>query len=226
VSGRAWAYTGVVLGAAVSVAANVAHSYVPPEDAPPAWSPHAGAVVGAVFWPVALLVSLEILARVEWPSGWRWTAVRYLGLIPVGVVAAVVSYRHMSGLLEWYGEESITCDLGPLAVDGLMVMSAGALLATARTARAVEAAAEDSPTEPLATEPAETVKPQVVLDLVATLDRLGVPPGTGREKSRQELAKVGRRASTGDLSEAVRLRKTGDRAKVNGVDRELERAGT
>ena len=33
-TGRAWAYVGAVLGGAVSVAANVAHSYVPPDGAP------------------------------------------------------------------------------------------------------------------------------------------------------------------------------------------------
>jgi hypothetical protein len=58
VTGRTWAYTGAALGGIVSVAANVAHSYVPPEPAPVEWSPHGGAVIGAVFWPVALLVAV------------------------------------------------------------------------------------------------------------------------------------------------------------------------
>ena len=95
-----------------------------------AWSPHAGAVVGAVFWPVALLVAIEVLARVSWPAGGRWLVVRFGGLGPVAVVAAVVSYRHLSGLLGFYGEDGITSTVGPLAVDGLMVMATGALLAT------------------------------------------------------------------------------------------------
>ena len=129
-TGRGWAYTGALVGAGVSVAANVAHSYVPPAGAPDAWSPHAGAVVGAVFWPVALLVAIEVLARVSWPAGGRWLAIRFGGLGPVAVVAAVVSYRHLSGLLAFYGEDTITSTVGPLAVDGLMVMATGALLAT------------------------------------------------------------------------------------------------
>ena len=129
-TGRGWAYTGALVGAGVSVAANVAHSYVPPTGATPSWSPHPGAVVGAVFWPVALLVAIEVLARVAWPPAVRWAVVRFGGLGPVAVVAAVVSYRHLSGLLAFYGEDPITATVGPLAVDGLMVMATGALLAT------------------------------------------------------------------------------------------------
>jgi hypothetical protein len=129
-AGRGWAYAGALLGAGVSVAANVAHSYVPPAAAGPGWSPHTGAVVGAVFWPVALLVAIEVLARVPWPNATRWTVVRFGGLGPVALVAAVVSYRHLSGLLSYYGEDGITSTVGPLAVDGLMVMATGALLAT------------------------------------------------------------------------------------------------
>src|SRR5690606_38274024 len=44
----------------------------------------------------------------------------------------LVSYRHLSGLLAHYGEEPIIYYVGPLAVDGLMVMATGALLATKR----------------------------------------------------------------------------------------------
>jgi hypothetical protein len=129
-TGRSWAYLGALVGAGVSVAANVAHSYVPPAAAESSWSPHTGAVVGAVFWPVALLVAIEVLARVSWPAGGRWLVVRFGGLGPVATVAAVVSYRHLSGLLSFYGEDAITATVGPLAVDGLMVMATGALLAT------------------------------------------------------------------------------------------------
>ncbi|MBI1759331.1 MAG: helix-turn-helix domain-containing protein [Actinobacteria bacterium] len=137
VAGRGWAYAGAGLGGAVSIAANIAHSYVPPPADPghppvdpEQWHPHAGAVVGAVFWPVALFVAVEIFARVVWPTGNRWVGLRFLGLLPVAAVAAVVSYRHLSGLLAFYGEDVLTTRIGPLAVDGLMVMATGALIAT------------------------------------------------------------------------------------------------
>jgi hypothetical protein len=51
------------------------------------------------------------------------------------LVAATVSYRHLSGLLHFYGEEAITATIGPLAVDGLMVMATAALLATGQRRR-------------------------------------------------------------------------------------------
>src|SRR5918992_1171785 len=96
-SGRRWAYIGAALRGTVSIAANIAHSYVPPQGVPGEWSPRAGAVVGAVFWPVALFVATEILTRVAWPSGRRWQLVKWLGMLPVAFVAALVSYRHLSG---------------------------------------------------------------------------------------------------------------------------------
>jgi hypothetical protein len=77
-----------------------------------------------------LFVATEILTRVAWPTGRVWWLLRWTGMLPVAFVAALVSYRHLSGLLKFYGEESIVCVLGPLAVDGLMVMATGAILAT------------------------------------------------------------------------------------------------
>jgi hypothetical protein len=99
-SGRRWAYLGAGLGGTVSIAANVAHSYVPPTGAAAGWSPHLGAVAGAVFWPVALFVATEILTRVTWPTGRTWWLLRWTGMLPVAAVAALVSYRHLSGLLK------------------------------------------------------------------------------------------------------------------------------
>jgi len=97
-------------------------------------------VVGAVFWPFALFVAVEIFARILWPAGRRWTALRFLGLLPVALVAAVVSYRHLSGLLAFYREDALTATIGPLAVDGLMVMATGALIATGARRAATDTA--------------------------------------------------------------------------------------
>ncbi|MEV0396862.1 hypothetical protein [Polymorphospora rubra] len=172
VSGRGWAYVGAGLGGAVSIAANVAHSYVPPADAAADWSPPGGAVVGAIFWPVALFVAVEILARVPWPAGRRWTLLRFAGLLPVALVAAFVSYKHLSGLLAFYGEDGLTALLGPLAVDGLMVMATGALLATGRRVTPATVTVEPSPTT------VETATVPVVVDEVpaaAPVDVTTVP---------------------------------------------------
>lgn len=139
-SGLGWAYAGVVMGYLVSTAANLAHSYVPPKMAPAwwptgkpwdaaKWHPQTGAIFGAMFWPFAVLMASEILVRPKWPKGWRWVVLRYVGLLPVAAVAAIVSYKHLSALISYYGEDSLTAHIGPLAVDGLMVMATGALVA-------------------------------------------------------------------------------------------------
>lgn len=173
--GRGWAYTGAVLGGLVSVAANVAHSFIPPAGAAPGWSPETGAVIGAIVWPVFLFIAVEILARVAWPDGPWWGLLRYGGMLPVALVAAFVSYKHLSGLLAHYGEEPLVYCLGPLAVDGLMVMATGALLATgarahrARTLSASPAPADvptpagsDTPTPTRAPSAVTPVRPQTV----------------------------------------------------------------
>jgi hypothetical protein len=138
--GKRWAYGAAVVGGVVSVLANIAHSFVPGQPADlsdETWrtlanaTPQPGAVLLAAFWPCALLLAIEVLARVDWPSQVRWTLVRWGGVTPVALVAAVVSYRHLSGLLHWYGEDPLTVAIGPAAVDGLMVVSTGALLALA-----------------------------------------------------------------------------------------------
>lgn len=130
-----WGYAGAVLGGLVSIAANVAHSFVPPTGSPANYRPPLGDVVGAVFWPIALFIAIEILARTTWPTGARWVVVRFLGLLPVALVAAIVSYNHLSGLLAHYHESALTAHLGPMAVDGLMIMSSAAVMATAAKRR-------------------------------------------------------------------------------------------
>jgi hypothetical protein len=134
-SGRFWAYVGVILGGTVSLAANFAHTFVPPPGVADGWEPPLGAVVAALCWPALLFVAVEILVRTEWPRQARWLMARFLGLLPVAGVAAFVSYRHLSGLLAFYGEDWLTSTIGPLAIDGLMVMATGALLAGSARAR-------------------------------------------------------------------------------------------
>lgn len=157
--GRTWGYLGAVLGGLVSIGANTAHSYLAPAGAHVGWRPPVGAVIGAQFWPVALFVAVEVLARTSWPTRKWWIVVRFLGLVPVAVVAATVSYEHLSGLLAHYGEDRLTVVIGPLAVDGLMVMSSAAVLATApgRTGTATEAA---GPVHPAVPEPVPATAPE------------------------------------------------------------------
>ncbi|MFY1688033.1 hypothetical protein [Plantactinospora sp. WMMB782] len=195
ITGRGWAYIGATLGGTVSIAANVAHSYVPPADAPAGWTPQTGAVIGSVFWPVALFVATEILARVAWPTGRRWTALRFLGLLPVALVAAIVSYKHGSGLLRFYGEDVITAHLGPLAVDGLMVMASAALLATAQRTKALaeHTVPAESPTPAAEVATPQPVAVPVIADQPAPAPVVKKTPAkrvTPRPASAEKVAKV------------------------------------
>ncbi|MBQ1014907.1 DUF2637 domain-containing protein [Micromonospora sp. M51] len=136
-----WAYLGLILGGLVSVAANIAHSFIAPKGAPQNWTPEPGAVVSAIVWPLFLFIAIEILARTPWPSGWGWDVLRWVGMPPVALVAAFVSYQHLSGLLRHYDEGTLVIWFGPVAVDGLMLMATAALLAAKHT--------NTRPTEPV-----------------------------------------------------------------------------
>jgi Protein of unknown function (DUF2637) len=120
-----------VTGITVSIAANILHAH----DSGPA---SLAELIGAAFWPVALLLALEVLTRVQWPGGFRWWFARYVGVGLVATVAAVLSYRHMAGLLASWGEDAWNAHLGPLAVDGLMLTAATALLAISHTKSTTE----------------------------------------------------------------------------------------
>lgn len=139
-SGRAWATSGFVLGVAASVAGNVAHVWHPSAEylrdhnvTADEFTPEIGAQVAGAFWPIALLITVEVLARVDWPRTFWWMVARFGGASMVAGVAAVMSYAHLNGLLRAYGEDDMTARLGPLSVDGLMVICGGALLALGRS---------------------------------------------------------------------------------------------
>src|SRR5262245_4381760 len=100
--GRGWAYTGIILGGLVSIAANITHTFLPPAGETAAWRPPLMAIVFSVCWPVFLFIAVEILARTPWPRQFTWSLLRWVGLLPVAIVAAAVSYRHLSGLLAHY----------------------------------------------------------------------------------------------------------------------------
>lgn len=136
---KAVSWCAFVFGVVVSVAANVAHTLYPtaaqlaewtkaPHAAGAQWHPEVGEQIAAAFWPLALLLAVEVLTRVRWRPGASWSLARFGGTGAVALVAAVMSYRHMQGLLGAYGEDGLSSAIGPLAVDGLMVVAGFALL--------------------------------------------------------------------------------------------------
>jgi ribosomal protein S25 len=140
----AYAMTGT--GLAFSLAANVTHGIVSDGGI--------GAVISGLVWPLSLVLTIEGAARLPWPRGGWWMALRLLTATPVAATAAIVSYLHMSGLLTHWDEHWLTCLLGPIAVDGLTTLGAAGLLILDRTTAADESArgpvhaAVEQPTEP------------------------------------------------------------------------------
>lgn len=124
--GRAWAWFGFGVGIVASVAGNVAHQYVKHE------TPPVGALVWAAVVPLGLMLAIEVITRVPWPSQARWKIMRFGGASLVAAVAAFISYKHLYGLIRSYGEDPWSAAVGPLAIDGLMAVCSAALLATAK----------------------------------------------------------------------------------------------
>jgi len=133
---RRYAVGGMVGGALTSIAANVLHTFVPPDDWPKSaeYAPEVGAIVGAIVWPLALLVASEVLARKRWASK-RTRMVGTVAVLVVALVAAVISYQHLHALLLHYHETELSAALGPLAIDGLMIVCSVALVARDAEAR-------------------------------------------------------------------------------------------
>lgn len=128
-SGRVIAWLSFLLGIGVSIAGNIGHA------ASDGMKP--GEWAGAAFWPLALMLTIEILTRVRWQPERRWTIARFAALLLVALVAAVLSYRHLAGLMTYWGEDWANAHLGPLAVDGLMLIAATALLSISKERQVV-----------------------------------------------------------------------------------------
>lgn len=119
--GRWWAWAAFLLGSVASLAANVAHA-----------QPQLGPRLTAAFAPLALVLAVELAARVAWRPGLGWAVMRWGGTGLVAAVTAVVSYRTQVDLFGLYGEDKVNATILPLSVDGLMLVAAGALLTVGR----------------------------------------------------------------------------------------------
>lgn len=127
--GRLVSWVGFVFGSIMSVAANVLHTWLPAATMPDGWTPGIASQVGAAVWPIGLLLSVEVLSRVAWQSGFWWSLARYGGAGTVALGSAVISYGHLRDVLAAWGYGVLAAHVGPLVLDGLMVISGFALLA-------------------------------------------------------------------------------------------------
>jgi hypothetical protein len=125
---RLVAWAGFLFGTVISVAANVMYAWLP-TLAGKAGAPGLAPQVGAAVWPIALVISVEVLSRVPWQPGWTWQVARYGGAGVVALGAAVISYGHLRGVLAAWNYGTTGAAVGPLVIDGLMTISGFALLA-------------------------------------------------------------------------------------------------
>lgn len=188
--GKALATIGTLMGFAVSVGANIGDEFVKTEH------PSPGAMFFGFFWPFVLLFGTEILARIDWPKHWFWSALRIVGFTPVVLTAGWISYWHLVNLMQHYGEDSFGAHIAPFAIDGFMLVSSVALLAPSAVAKAVARAPKAEPV----VETTEPVAPAAGPD-VSDLIPLG-------EAVLALLAEEGRRPSQAALAAGLRERGT------------------
>lgn len=155
---RRYAWAGFALGSLVSVAGNWLHAWLPATDHGPDWAPSLGSQIGAAVWPVALLVAVEVLSRTPWPGGKAWMLVRFGGAAVVALGSGVISYGHIHSVLTAWGYDRLGAGVGPLVIDGLMLISGFALLAMGHAAPTKQTDRE-APAPPVAKRAPSPVKP-------------------------------------------------------------------
>lgn len=130
--GRLVAWAGFIFGSVMSIAAHVLHAWLPAAHEPLGWSPGIAPQVGAAVWPIGLMLAVEALSRIRWPRGVLWSLARFGGAGAVAIGSAVISYGHLRGLLLAWQYGPLAAAVGPLVLDGLMVVCGFALLAMSR----------------------------------------------------------------------------------------------
>lgn len=131
--GRLVAWAGFVFGSVMSIAANVLHAWLPAGQEPTGWSPGVAPQIGAAVWPVGLMLAVEALSRIRWPKGLGWGLARFGGAGAVAVGSALISYGHLRDVLLAWSYGPLAAAVGPLVLDGLMVVCGFALSANSRT---------------------------------------------------------------------------------------------
>lgn len=193
VSTRLIAWFGTLLGLGASTSANVLHALETGKGG-------TAAVVGAAFWPLALLASTETLTRKRWPSRVRPYAVAAVAL--VALVTAIVSYGHLHALLLSWGAGELEARIGPLAVDGLMMVCSLAL-----TVSDVQDETRRDETERIETERVETTRDETPISpsrLVAAADETPVSARTSAPVSSRAPSRPVRARRDGRRDETAR----------------------
>ena len=125
------AWIGFAFGASMSIAGNVLSTWLPAAHQPPGWTPPLETQIGAAVWSVGLLISIEILTRSTVQGVWWRTAI-YLGAGVLAIGSGLISFGHMHELLLAWNYGDLGAVVGPLVLDGLMVVSGFTLLALSK----------------------------------------------------------------------------------------------
>ncbi|MEU6584120.1 hypothetical protein [Nocardia sp. NPDC046763] len=169
--GHRVAQAGFVFGSLTSVATNVLHTYLPTVHMPSGVALVIAARIGSAAWPLGLLLSIEVLARVAWRRGRGWALARFGGAGTVALGSAVISYSHVRDVLLAWGYGHPAAEFGPLTLDGLMVVCGFALLSLTPT----EADAPTIPVRPSA----DQARPESLavreIPLAAQIEAMGEP---------------------------------------------------
>lgn len=132
------AYVSLLVGSGVSIAGNVADTFRTRPDAVDAVD-----IILAVFAPLAVLLVIEMYVSTLWPATRGAQVIRWVSTVVFGVVAAYVSWHHLSDLLLSRGQDKFVSWVEPLSIDGLAIM-ATALVLSSRRARGVSSV-QDTP---------------------------------------------------------------------------------
>ncbi|MFD0000156.1 hypothetical protein [Nocardia sp. NPDC127526] len=133
--GRTVAWLGFGFGAVLSVLANWLYTWLPADTQPDGWSPGIAPQIGSAVWPIVLMLSVEVLLRVRWLPGMWWKLARYAGAGTVALGSAIISYGHVYHVLLSWGYDTVGAHVGPLAIDGFMVICGFALLSESTPAQ-------------------------------------------------------------------------------------------
>ncbi|MEV6769944.1 hypothetical protein AB0N05_15085 [Nocardia sp. NPDC051030] len=128
IGGRLVARLGFGCGAILSVLANWLYTWLPADTKPAGWNPGTAPQIGSAVWPILLMLSVEVLLRVRWRPGIWWKLARYGGVGTVAIGSAIISYGHVYHVLMAWGYDLIGARVGPLAIDGFMVICGFAML--------------------------------------------------------------------------------------------------
>jgi hypothetical protein len=201
---RKIAWFGTLLGLTASTGANVLHAIDMDKGG-------TAAIVGAAFWPLALLASTETLTRTQWPGRVRPWAVG--SVVLVAVVTAVVSYGHLRDLMDTWGAGPVERTIAPLAVDGLMTVCSLALTVAVTPVSEPVAETVDGPvTAPVTTPVVRTAVTGPVAEPCARPVTPRARSGSGADVS--ELLPIARKAAREAAESGARLTREGLRAAV------------